>query len=67
MSASADGISYSLNSPLPNDELNALFASAWGTSAPEHPRRDFGPMLERSLAYACAHSSGRLVGFVNLA
>lgn len=56
-------ISYSQSPPLTNATLNELFAAAW----PDHREADFAPMLERSLAYICAHAGERLVGFVNLA
>lgn len=56
-------IRYLLNPPIPNDRLNALFATAW----PQHQNRDFGPVLERSLAYICAFDEDKPVGFVNLA
>lgn len=62
-----EDISFGFNQPLANDDLNSLFASTWGYSSLQPRRYDFQPMLERSMAYACAHSSGRLVGFVNLA
>ena len=67
----ADDVSFSLSPAVSNGELNALFASAWSHEPPheqsEVEGRDFGPMLERSLAYACAHCAEQLVGFVNLA
>ena len=51
-------------SPLVDSEtLNALWAASW----PEHRERAFGPVLEHSLAYVCAHDEGTLVGYVNLA
>jgi GNAT superfamily N-acetyltransferase len=58
-----DVIAYRVSPALTNDEVNALFALAW----PEHTWRDFRPVLSRSLAYVCAYSGARLVGFVNLA
>jgi GNAT superfamily N-acetyltransferase len=55
---------YRVNPTISNDELNELFEVSWpGTKQ----RRDFGPILDRSLAYICAYKTGRLVGFVNLA
>lgn len=54
---------YRVSPPLTNDELNALMAAAWL----DHARRDFRPVLSRSLAYVCAYQEARLVGFVNLA
>lgn len=46
-----------------NDELNALFATAW----PDYRPIDFAPVLNRSLGYVCAYAGPELVGFVNLA
>ncbi len=46
-----------------NGTLNALFAASWSN----HEERNFSPILQQSLAYVCAYSTGRLVGFVNLA
>ncbi len=54
---------YVLNHPADNAALNALLARAWAG----HTDRDFPDSLERSLAYVCAYSEGRLVGFVNVA
>jgi GNAT superfamily N-acetyltransferase len=51
------------NTPLENDELNALFAASW----PSHKARDFKRVLVRSLAYFAVRHEGRLVGFVNVA
>jgi GNAT superfamily N-acetyltransferase len=56
-------VSFRLDAPVTNDELNALFAAAW----PDFDRRDFGPILRRSLAYVCAYHAEQLCGFVNLA
>jgi ribosomal protein S18 acetylase RimI-like enzyme len=51
-------------SPLASDsELNDLFASAW----PNHIERPFQNVLNQSLAYVCAYSGNKLVGFVNIA
>jgi GNAT superfamily N-acetyltransferase len=50
--------------PFPsNDELNELWAKAWGS----HNRRDFGRVLTRSLAHLAAYDGEHLVGFVNVA
>ncbi|HEY9282440.1 MAG TPA: GNAT family N-acetyltransferase [Pyrinomonadaceae bacterium] len=59
----AGGLVYRVSPPLTNDELNALMTAAWQDPA----RRDFQPVLNRSLAYVCAYHETRLVGFVNLA
>ncbi len=56
-------IEYKLSPPIPNAELNGLFAAAW----PNHTASDFQPILQRSLAYVCAYRDQALVGFVNLA
>ena len=61
---------YRVSPPVGSETLNALWAAAW----PEHRERDFGPVLERSLAYVCAYDEGtlvdgrcKLIGYVNLA
>jgi len=54
---------YRISPPVTNDELNQLFADAWGNAEPTN----FRPILERSLAYVCAYHAARLIGFVNLA
>ncbi|HJQ35348.1 MAG TPA: GNAT family N-acetyltransferase [Pyrinomonadaceae bacterium] len=59
----AADVAYRVSPPLSNDELNALSAAAWR----EHVWRDFGPVLNRSLAFVCAYHESLLVGFVNLA
>lgn len=46
-----------------NEELNALFESAWSG----HRERDFGRALAHSLAYFVARDGQRLIGFVNVA
>ena len=46
-----------------SEDLNKLFAAAWEG----HERRNFGPILRRSLVYICAYQRDRLVGFVNVA
>ncbi len=56
-------IAYRVNPTVSNDELNKLFAAAWGNGEPT----DFRPILERSLVFICAYDAARLVGFVNLA
>ena len=59
---------YKINPRVQNDELNALFRSAWL----EHSDTDFGFTLERCLLYICAFleddtSKEQLVGFVKVA
>lgn len=49
--------------PVSNDELNNLFATAWGNYKPH----DFQPILNHSLLYVCAYHDERLVGYVNMA
>ena len=56
-------LDYRISPPVTNDEMNQLFADAWGNDEPT----DFRPILERSLAYVCAYHAARLIGFVNLA
>ena len=56
-------IVYRISPPITNDELNALFATAW----PGHTSTDSMPILKRSLAFVCAYHAARLVGFVYLA
>ena len=58
-----NGITIRVSPRLTNEELNALFASAW----PRHKRRDFLPVLERSLVHVAALEHARLVGFVYVA
>ena len=57
------GVLYRASPPLESDELNDLFIAAWD----HHERRDFGPVLRRSLIYVCAYRGPSLVGFVNVA
>ncbi len=54
---------YRVSPTLDPDEVNELFAVAWG----DHARRDFDPILRRSLVYICAYRGQSLVGFVNVA
>ncbi len=54
---------YRISPPVTNDEMNQLFADAWGNDEPT----DVRPVLERSLAYVCAYHAARLIGFVNVA
>lgn len=59
---------YQINSRVLNDDLNALFRSAWL----EHTDTEFGFTLEHCLLYVCAfleneHSPQELVGFVKVA
>lgn len=53
---------YRVSPALGSDEVNDLFAAAWG----HHERRDFDPVLQRSLVYICAYRRPSLVGFVNV-
>ncbi len=59
----ASNISYLENSAIDDAQPNTLFASAWA----DYTWRDFGRVLEHSLAYICAFDGARLVGFVNVA
>ncbi len=63
MTELAGTISYRICPAVMNEQLNALFDSAW----PNHVWGDFTPVLSRSLAYVCAYQHDRLIGFVNLA
>jgi GNAT superfamily N-acetyltransferase len=56
-------VDYHINPPVTNESLNELFSAAW----PGHSRRNFRPILEKSLAYVCAYDAGHLIGFVNVA
>jgi GNAT superfamily N-acetyltransferase len=58
-----DGIDFRVRPEVTNDELDALFATAW----PKHQWYDFGPALRHSLAWVCAYAGEKLVGYVNLA
>ncbi|MGH3145927.1 MAG: GNAT family N-acetyltransferase [Rubrobacter sp.] len=49
---------------VPIEDLNRLFAEAWGR---QHPRWRIRRLLHHSLAYVCAFQGSRLVGFVNVA
>lgn len=57
-------VEYTVGGPVTNEELNTLFDDAWPSPREES---DFGPVLEHSLGYVCAHEDGQLVGFVNVA
>jgi GNAT superfamily N-acetyltransferase len=61
--AADDQVTLRLSPPVSDAQLNPLFAAAW----PGHRECPFAPVLARSLAYLCAYSDERLVGFVNLA
>jgi GNAT superfamily N-acetyltransferase len=54
---------YCISPALSSEEVNDLFAAAWV----HHERRDFAPVLQRSLVYICAYLGSHLVGFVNVA
>ncbi len=56
-------VRVAVNPPIDGEKLNVLFLAAW----PGHERRDFDPVLRRSLAYVCAFDGEHLVGFVNVA
>lgn len=58
-----DGLVIVVNARLNDEELNGLFAESW----PAHSRREFGPLLARSLLHVSAKIGARLVGFVNVA
>jgi len=56
-------VEYRLSPELGEDELNALFSSAWSGHRPT----DFSYLRTHSLGWVGAFSGDRLVGFVNLA
>lgn len=56
-------IVYRVSPFVGSEDLNRLFAAAWEG----HARRNFGPVLRRSLVYICAYQRERLIGFVNVA
>ena len=58
-----EDLEYLVDAPVTSRQLNDLFASSWEG----HERRDFEPVLERSLGYICAFWGDELIGFVNLA
>lgn len=57
-----DAIRYAISPPVSDDQLNALFATAWD----DHQPADFQRALAHSLAWVCAWDGERLVGFVKL-
>ena len=59
----AEEIEYRVTQPLPDEDLNPLYAAAW----PNHSDAAFGHVLERSLAWVAAYERGELVGFVYVA
>ena len=63
MKDAAQGVAVRICPDVRDNELHALFKAAWKG----HQPTEFGPVLERSLAYVCAFQGDELVGFVNLA
>jgi GNAT superfamily N-acetyltransferase len=57
-------LEYRINPAVTNAELDQLYAVSWPN---HHSPYDFGPELDRSLAYVCAYFGGQLIGFVRLA
>lgn len=57
-------ITYRVNPAVTNAELDQLYVVSWPNHGPPY---DFGPELERSLAYVCAYNGEELIGFVRLA
>jgi len=55
---------YRVNPPVSNAELDELYLVSWPN---HHPPYDFGPELERALAFVCAYAGDELIGFVRLA
>ncbi|MBX3065498.1 MAG: GNAT family N-acetyltransferase [Anaerolineae bacterium] len=56
-------IVFRISPALSNEQLNALFITAWE----DHQARDFQPVLRHSLLYVCAYDGEQMVGFVNVA
>ncbi|WP_437310354.1 GNAT family N-acetyltransferase [Sorangium sp. So ce388] len=54
---------YRVNPVVGNDALNALFVTSW----PAHEPADFARQHAHSLAFVCAFTGERLIGYVNLA
>ena len=63
MNEQAPGVVLRICPEVDDRELNALFKASWRG----HQPREFGSVLERSLAYVCAYRGSDLIGFVNLA
>ena len=57
-------IAYLVNPTISNAELDQLYIVSWPN---HHPPYDFGPELERALAYVVAYDGDELIGFVRLA
>src|SRR5579859_4276214 len=57
-------IVYRVNPTITNAELDQLYVVSWPN---HHPPYDFGPELERALAYVVAYDGAELIGFVRLA
>ncbi len=62
-----DEIEYRLSPPLSNEALNALFSAGWPSWQTAPDTSDWQPVLVHSLAYVCAFTDDRLVGFANVA
>jgi ribosomal protein S18 acetylase RimI-like enzyme len=56
------GIRYDLRPTLDPDQLNALFAAAWGA-----PKRGYERVFAHSFTWVAAWGGDELVGFVNVA
>jgi GNAT superfamily N-acetyltransferase len=56
-------VRYELSAALTEEELEPLFAEAWGAGS----ALGYDRVLQRSLAHVTARLGSRLVGFVNLA
>ena len=54
---------FEISPAVSNEELNALFATAWEN----HKTWDFLPVLEHSLLFVCAYYETELICFVNVA
>ena len=55
-------VTLKISPPVRDEELNALFASAW----PDHRAKDMQPILERALVFVCAYDGNKLIGFAKV-
>ena len=58
-----DEFTFEISPTVGNNQLNTLFAAAWGNYTPS----DFQQVLRHSLLYVCAFHQAQLIGFVNVA
>ena len=60
-------LSYIVNGPVRNEELNELFSAGWSAWQQSADTSDWQPVLNHCLAHVIARNDGRLVGFVHVA